>query len=137
MLGRFGISATYSVVTLYAAELFPTEIRNSALGTCSTWAHVGSITAPYAVDILVSKKIFIFYFSFHIIFFFRKGPLGWYLPTTICGVCVLAAGLLTLLLPETGTRKLSDHIEDVPSTSTSDMTPISNNKLQNFPKVTN
>ncbi|KAI9584726.1 organic cation transporter protein [Glossina fuscipes] len=117
MLGRFGISATYSVVTLYAAELFPTEIRNSALGTCSTWAHVGSITAPYAVDIL--------------------GPLGWYLPTTICGVCVLAAGLLTLLLPETGTGKLSDHIEDVPATSTSDMTPISNNKLRNFPKVTN
>lgn len=54
MLGRFGISATYSVVTLYTAELYPTEIRSSALGTCSTWAHVGSITAPYAVDLLVS-----------------------------------------------------------------------------------
>lgn len=53
MLGRFGISATYSVLTLYTAELYPTEIRNSALGTCSTWAHVGSISAPYAVDFLV------------------------------------------------------------------------------------
>lgn len=53
MLGRFGISATYSVVTLYTAELYPTEIRGSALGTCSTWAHVGSISAPYAVDLLV------------------------------------------------------------------------------------
>ena len=58
MLGRFGISATYSVVTLYTAELYPTEIRSSALGTCSTWAHVGSITAPYAVDLLVRLTYF-------------------------------------------------------------------------------
>ncbi|EDW67546.1 organic cation transporter protein [Drosophila virilis] len=92
MLGRFGISATYSVVTLYTAELYPTEIRNSALGTCSTWAHVGSISAPYVVDVL--------------------GALGWYIPTTICGCCVLVAGLLTLTLPETGTGHLSDKVED-------------------------
>ncbi|KAH8381602.1 hypothetical protein KR093_009132 [Drosophila rubida] len=95
MLGRFGISATYSVVTLYTAELYPTEIRNSALGTCSTWAHVGSISAPYVVDVL--------------------GALGWYIPTTICGCCVLVAGLLTLTLPETGTGKLSDKVEDAPA----------------------
>lgn len=62
MLGRFGISATYSVVTLYTAELYPTEIRSSALGTCSTWAHVGSITAPYAVDLLVRLIDFDFFF---------------------------------------------------------------------------
>lgn len=99
MLGRFGISATYSIVTLYIAELFPTEIRNSALGTCSTWAHVGSISAPYVVDVL--------------------GLLGWFIPTTICGCCVLVAGLLTLTLPETSTHKLVDRVEDVPSESES------------------
>ncbi|EDV90529.1 organic cation transporter protein [Drosophila grimshawi] len=91
MLGRFGISATYSVVTLYTAELYPTEIRNSALGTCSTWAHVGSISAPYVVDVL--------------------GALGWYIPTTICGCCVLVAGFLTLTLPETGKGNLSDKLD--------------------------
>lgn len=95
MLGRFGISATYSVVTLYTAELYPTEIRNSALGTCSTWAHVGSISAPYVVDVL--------------------GALGWYIPTTICGCCVLVAGLLTLTLPETSTANLSDKVEEASS----------------------
>ncbi|XP_013097503.1 organic cation transporter protein [Stomoxys calcitrans] len=99
MLGRFGITATYAVVTLYAAELFPTEIRGTALGTCSTWAHVGSISAPYAVDFL--------------------GPLGWYIPTTICGVVLLVASLLTLLLPETGTGKLTDRVEEVPSETSS------------------
>ncbi|XP_030376321.1 organic cation transporter protein [Scaptodrosophila lebanonensis] len=99
MLGRFGISATYSVVTLYTAELYPTEIRNSALGTCSTWAHVGSISAPYVVDVLGQN-------------------FGWYIPTTICGCCVLVAGLLTLTLPETGTGKLSDRIEDTSANET-------------------
>lgn len=53
MAGRFGISAVYSIVTLHTAELFPTEIRNSALGTSSTMSHVGSISAPYVVDFLV------------------------------------------------------------------------------------
>ncbi|XP_067616801.1 organic cation transporter protein [Eurosta solidaginis] len=100
MLGRFGISATYSIVTLYTAELYPTEVRNSALGTCSTWAHVGSISAPYVVDML--------------------GTLGWYIPTTICGCCVLVAGLLTLTLPETSTHKLPDRVEEVPSETDSE-----------------
>ncbi|KAH8384064.1 hypothetical protein KR009_011972 [Drosophila setifemur] len=100
MLGRFGISATYSVVTLYTAELYPTQIRNSALGTCSTFAHVGSISAPYVVDVL--------------------GALGWYIPTTICGCCVLVAGLLTLTLPETGTGKLSDKVEETPDPKPAD-----------------
>uniref|UniRef100_T1PCT3 Major Facilitator Superfamily protein n=1 Tax=Musca domestica TaxID=7370 RepID=T1PCT3_MUSDO len=111
MLGRFGISATYSVVTLYTAELYPTEIRGSALGTCSTWAHVGSISAPYAVDLL--------------------GPLGWYIPTTICGCCVLVAGLLTLTLPETGTGKLADRVEEVPSESNTDAECDEVNKSKN------
>lgn len=53
MLARFGITAVYAIVTLHTAEMFPTEIRNSALGTSSMCAHVGSIAAPYIVDFLV------------------------------------------------------------------------------------
>lgn len=59
MLGRYGITSVYAVMTLHTAEMFPTEIRNSALGISSTCAHVGGIAAPYIVDILVSvTKIF-------------------------------------------------------------------------------
>lgn len=36
MLARFGITAVYSIVTLHTAELFPTNLRSSALGTSST-----------------------------------------------------------------------------------------------------
>lgn len=82
MAGRFGITAVYSIVTrkllinvddfsvtivhciyscylfcsiyeVHTAEMFPTNIRNSALGTSSTSSHVGSIMAPYVVDFLV------------------------------------------------------------------------------------
>lgn len=63
MFGRFCISAVFIVVILHTAELFPTEVRNSSIGTSSTMAHIGSISAPYVVDFLVS---FIFY---SIIFF--------------------------------------------------------------------
>lgn len=48
----------------------------------------------------------------------KKGPLGWYLPTTICGALILIAALLTLSLPETGASQLTDHVEEVPSSST-------------------
>ncbi|XP_055630552.1 organic cation transporter protein isoform X2 [Toxorhynchites rutilus septentrionalis] len=89
MLGRLGITAVYAVVTLHTAELFPTEIRNTALGICSTMAHVGSIAAPYIVDLL--------------------GQLAWWIPTTICGFSVLAACALTLLHPETKDAVLKDH----------------------------
>ncbi|XP_058811839.1 organic cation transporter protein [Topomyia yanbarensis] len=89
MLGRLGITAVYAVVTLHTAELFPTEIRNTALGICSTMAHVGSIAAPYIVDLL--------------------GQFAWWIPTTICGTAVLVAALFTLLHPETRDAALKDH----------------------------
>uniref|UniRef100_A0A182QZY2 Major facilitator superfamily (MFS) profile domain-containing protein n=1 Tax=Anopheles farauti TaxID=69004 RepID=A0A182QZY2_9DIPT len=91
MLGRVGITAVYAIVTLHTAELFPTEIRNTALGICSTMAHVGSIAAPYITDLL--------------------GQLGWWIPTTICGCAVLLAGALTLLHPETRDAALKDHAQ--------------------------
>lgn len=92
MCGRFGISAVYAIITLHTAELFPTEVRSSALGTCSTMAHVGSISAPYIVDLL--------------------GLMAAFIPNTICGALALCAGSLILLLPETQNRNLTDHVED-------------------------
>lgn len=65
MLARFGITAVYAIVTLHTAEMFPTDIRNSALGTSSMFAHVGSIAAPYIVDFLV---IIHFVFGFVLVF---------------------------------------------------------------------
>ena len=53
MVGKFLISMTFAIAYLYTAELFPTNVRNVAVGTASTFARVGSISAPYIVDLLV------------------------------------------------------------------------------------
>ncbi|XP_066991264.1 organic cation transporter protein isoform X2 [Anabrus simplex] len=93
MVGRLCISAVYSVIVLYTTELFPTVNRNTAVGTSSTMSHLGSIAAPYIVDLL--------------------GAIQWSIPSTICAVCSLGAGLLVLLLPETKGKELYDTVEEM------------------------
>ena len=58
MTGKFLISMTFAIAYLYTAELFPTKVRNVAVGTASTFARVGSISAPYIVDLLVRLRDF-------------------------------------------------------------------------------
>jgi MFS family permease len=53
MVGRLCIGAVYSVIILHTSELFPTVNRNTAVGTSSTMSHLGSLSAPYIVDLLV------------------------------------------------------------------------------------
>ena len=41
LIGKFGSSAAFAIVFLFTAELFPTSMRNSAVGLCSTLARLG------------------------------------------------------------------------------------------------
>merc|ERR1712110_1039673 len=52
MTGKFFISGTFALAYLYTAELFPTPVRSVAVGGASTFARIGSASAPYIVDIL-------------------------------------------------------------------------------------
>ena len=56
MIGKFLISQTFAIAYLYTAELFPTNVRNVAVGTASTFARIGSMSAPYIVDLLVGAQ---------------------------------------------------------------------------------
>ncbi|CAI9729390.1 Hypothetical predicted protein [Octopus vulgaris] len=58
ILGRLFITATFAIVYLYTLELYPTCIRNGALGALATCARVGGALAPYILNFsdLVSGK---------------------------------------------------------------------------------
>ncbi|GFU44309.1 organic cation transporter protein [Trichonephila clavipes] len=51
LMGKFCVTGSFGLVYLYTAEIFPTGVRNVTLGSCSMWARVGSILAPFMRDL--------------------------------------------------------------------------------------
>ena len=61
--GRFCISASYAVLYVYSAELFPTVARNAGMAISSFSARVGGMVAPFIVlmgDHHISLPMFVF-----------------------------------------------------------------------------
>ena len=50
---KLGAAAAFNVTFMYTAQLYPTSIRNSAVGTCSTIARVGGMLAPIIGKFLI------------------------------------------------------------------------------------
>ncbi|XP_029107158.1 solute carrier family 22 member 5-like isoform X2 [Scleropages formosus] len=90
MLGKFGVTAAFSIVYAYTAELYPTVLRNTALGACSMASRVGSISAPY---------------------FIYLGKYSKFLPYIIMGSLTVVSGLLSLLLPESHQQPLPETLD--------------------------
>lgn len=95
-VGKFGISAAFAVIYVWSAELFPTLVRNSGMGTSSMFARVGGMVCPYIADL---GEIV-------------EGSFGKALPLIIFGGLSVLAGLLSLILPETNGTVLPETIED-------------------------
>ncbi|XP_019622641.1 PREDICTED: organic cation transporter protein-like [Branchiostoma belcheri] len=91
MIGKFCITATFGIVYVFSAEIFPTVVRQIGIGMASMSARVGGIVAPF-VNLLET------YWA----------PM----PYVIFGGASIAAGLLALLLPETNKMKLPSTIEE-------------------------
>lgn len=81
----------FVVVYLYSTELFPTVVRNAAVGVSSMSARVGSMLAPFVVDL-------------------RSVAL--WLPPLVFAILPLIAGGITFLLPETKGCDLMTTIEE-------------------------
>ncbi|XP_076469523.1 organic cation transporter protein-like isoform X2 [Babylonia areolata] len=96
MLGKLGISASFTAVYLISAEIFPTVIRNLGMGCSSACGRIGSIVSPYVADLAL----------------YVGGRFGRAVPLVIFGGLALLAGLLALYLPETLNRTLPDTLED-------------------------
>jgi len=91
MFGKFGAAACFAIVFVYTAEMFPTVIRNQAVGTCSLVARMGGILC-LLLDLL---KVY------------------WLpAPVFIMGVVATSAGLLATLFPETLGEELPETMED-------------------------
>ncbi|XP_053604361.1 organic cation transporter-like protein [Plodia interpunctella] len=81
----------FVVVYLYCSELFPTVVRNAALGTSSMMARVGSMIAPFVID---------------------TAAVAPWLPPLLFAVLPLMAGCITFMLPETRGCELMTTIEE-------------------------
>lgn len=92
LCGKMCITFSWAVLFIYSAELFPTEIRTSGIGSASFIGRFGGILAPWVG--LLGK-------TYH--------P---YIPAIIFGGNALLAGFLAVWLPETQGRDLPYTIED-------------------------
>ncbi|XP_022139620.1 organic cation/carnitine transporter 4-like [Momordica charantia] len=86
ILGMFGMAGNYSLLYLYCAELFPTEVRNTMVGMTMQAIEVGAIVAPFLV------------------------LLGESLPLMAFAVCGIAGGVIVIFTPETLNKPLYDTI---------------------------
>lgn len=84
VLGIFGMSGTYNLLFIYTTELFPTVVRNAALGCTTQAAQMGAIMAPFVV------------------------VLGGKWPFVVFAGCGIVAGVLGFWVPETLNRPLYD-----------------------------
>ncbi|KPP58271.1 solute carrier family 22 member 5-like, partial [Scleropages formosus] len=89
MVGKFGMTAAFCIVYAFTSELFPTVVRNVAMGTCSMTARIGSIISPFIIYL---------------------GNYYKYLPYILIGSVTVIAGLLCLLLPESFGKTLPEEI---------------------------
>ncbi|KAK3862992.1 hypothetical protein Pcinc_031196 [Petrolisthes cinctipes] len=92
-LGKFFTTPVFQLQYIYTSELFPTTVRNMAVGTCSMVARIGCVITPYIITLL--------------------GDVHYALPSTVFAVFAMSAGLLTLLLPETTNALLPETTEEI------------------------
>ncbi|XP_034253555.1 organic cation transporter protein-like isoform X2 [Thrips palmi] len=91
LVGKFGITVSYTVLYVLTAELFPTNVRHSLFALCSMIGRLGSVIAPQTRLLARLMES---------------------LPMILFGSMSLASGLLALVFPETHNTKLPDNIEE-------------------------
>ncbi|XP_078521384.1 solute carrier family 22 member 13-like isoform X5 [Lissotriton helveticus] len=91
VIGKMLIACAFSTCYVYAAELFPTVIRQNGVGLASTSARVAGIIAPLLS--LLNK--------------YHEA-----IPMAIYGSLPIVGGLLCFLLPETRNKELQDRTDE-------------------------
>ncbi|XP_027462456.1 solute carrier family 22 member 4 isoform X1 [Zalophus californianus] len=92
MLGKFGITSAFSMLYVFTAELYPTLVRNMAVGVTSMASRVGSIIAPYFVYLGAYDRV---------------------LPYIVMGSLTVFIGIITLFFPESFGMTLPETLEQM------------------------
>ena len=96
LLAKLGAAAAVYLCFMYTAELFPTTIRNTAVGSCSAVGRVGGVLAPWVGKFLPNQ-----------------GYYPQYVTLCVFGGLAVVSGLCALQLPETVGQPLPANFEDV------------------------
>lgn len=56
IIGKCGVTISFTVLYVFSSELFPTSIRHSFMNACSTAGSVGSIIAPLTPLLVIHKN---------------------------------------------------------------------------------
>jgi MFS transporter, OCT family, solute carrier family 22 (organic cation transporter), member 4/5 len=91
LIGKLGITCSFSVVYVHATEMMPTVIRSSCVGFFATMSRVGALASPFAPFLEEYYK-----------------PL----PYIVFGTTAIFGGAIYLFLPETLNRKLPNTVEE-------------------------
>ena len=54
VIGKAFVAGAFIAIYVFTAEVFPTEVRNSAFGSCAAGGRIGSIIATFVGKELVS-----------------------------------------------------------------------------------
>ena len=90
-IGKFAASALFAMVYTYSGELYPTCVRASALGLCSAGGRIGGAISPLVFGI--------------------DDKMPWF-SNTFFGTASILAAIVTLFLPETYGKPLTQTIEE-------------------------
>jgi OCT family organic cation transporter-like MFS transporter 4/5 len=91
LIGKLGITCSFSVIYVHATEMMPTVIRSSCVGFFATISRVGALLSPFAPFLAKYYK-----------------PL----PYIVFGASALLGGMIYLVMPETLNKKLPNTVED-------------------------
>ena len=92
-------SLAFGMAFLYTAELYPTTVRNTAVGLCASLGRIGGMLAPWIGKFLPNEGYF-----------------PQYVPLCLFGGFNIISGLCAIQLPETLGHTLPRTFEDVEET---------------------
>lgn len=58
-LGKFGIAGSFSIIYIFAGELYPTVVRAVGMGMSSMVAGSGLILGPYLIQLVRLPRLYL------------------------------------------------------------------------------